>query len=149
MKTNEVKPWIENCSLADILRARHYDPGPNSLLIQIVDPETRFPDPAWKGWATVEQFNFLDLEDGQEEGVPPDFLFSAEQADRIVRLLVDAYAKRTNVVVHCHAGLCRSGAIVEFAVSYLGFRDTERPRIPNLRVKKMLQHAIIRLESKT
>jgi hypothetical protein len=44
-----------------------------------------------------------------------------------------------NVVVHCHAGICRSGAVVEVA-SIMGFTPTDKYRQPNLRVKhKMMQ----------
>jgi protein-tyrosine phosphatase len=44
-----------------------------------------------------------------------------------------------NVVVHCHAGICRSGAVVEVA-SMMGFTPADRLRIPNMRVKhKMMQ----------
>jgi hypothetical protein len=44
-----------------------------------------------------------------------------------------------NVLVHCHAGICRSGAVVEVG-TMLGFTATERFRMPNLRVKhKMMK----------
>ena len=45
-----------------------------------------------------------------------------------------ALANRMNVVVHCHAGVCRSGAVCEIGVM-LGFDDTEAFRSPNLLVK--------------
>ena len=42
-------------------------------------------------------------------------------------------------MVHCHAGICRSGAVVEIG-SMLGFTATDRFRQPNLRVKhKMMK----------
>jgi hypothetical protein len=44
-----------------------------------------------------------------------------------------------NVVVHCVAGVCRSGAVCEVGVM-MGFRDTEEFRAPNLMVKhKMMK----------
>ena len=44
-----------------------------------------------------------------------------------------------NVVVHCVAGVCRSGAVCEIGVM-MGFRDTEVFRSPNLLVKhKMMK----------
>jgi predicted protein tyrosine phosphatase len=42
-----------------------------------------------------------------------------------------------NVVVHCMAGICRSGAVVEVGVM-MGFNDCEKYRQPNLRVKHKL-----------
>ena len=50
-----------------------------------------------------------------------------------------ALDKHMNVVVHCHAGICRSGAVVEVA-EMMGFTPTDRYRQPNLRVKhKMMK----------
>ena len=62
---------------------------------------------------------------------------SDEQAAEIVQLLKHALDNRMNVVVHCYAGLCRSGAVAEVGVM-MGFRDCGRTRIPNLRVKHKL-----------
>jgi hypothetical protein len=58
-----------------------------------------------------------------------------------VHLLQHALKKRMNVVVHCMAGLCRSGAVAEVGVM-MGFNDTERTRIPNIRVKHRLMKAL-------
>jgi hypothetical protein len=46
-----------------------------------------------------------------------------------------------NVVVHCHAGVCRSGAVCEIGVM-LGFNDTEAFRSPNLLVKHRMMRAL-------
>jgi hypothetical protein len=56
---------------------------------------------------------------------------SQEQANELVRLLQHALEQRMNVIVHCHAGVCRSGAVCEIGVM-LGFDDTEVFRSPNL-----------------
>jgi hypothetical protein len=45
-----------------------------------------------------------------------------------------------NVIVHCVAGVCRSGAVCEIGVM-MGFDDTEAFRSPNLLVKhRMMKH---------
>ena len=46
-----------------------------------------------------------------------------------------------NVLVHCHAGICRSGAVVEVG-TMLGFTATERFRQPNLRVKHRMMKVL-------
>ena len=46
-----------------------------------------------------------------------------------------------NVVVHCYAGICRSGAVCEVGVM-MGFNDTERFRSPNLLVKHRMMKAL-------
>ena len=70
---------------------------------------------------------------------PDECKISDEQAAELVRLLQHALDNSMNVMVHCHAGICRSGAVVEVA-SMMGFTPTERFRQPNLRVKhKMMK----------
>jgi rhodanese-related sulfurtransferase len=128
--------WIENVSWDDCKHGRHYDAGPNAMLIQIADPATFFPDPHFN-FKEAHRFEFLDAEDS--DGFDEDFKISDEQAAEIVALLQRALEKSMNVVVHCHAGICRSGAVVEVA-SMMGFTPTDRLRIPNLRVKhKMMK----------
>ena len=128
--------WIENISWDDCKHGRHYDAGPNAMLIQIADPATFFPDPHFN-FKEAHRFEFLDAEDA--DGFDEDFKISDEQAVEIVELLQRALDKSMNVVVHCHAGICRSGAVVEVA-SMMGFTPTDRLRIPNMRVKhKMMK----------
>jgi hypothetical protein len=66
---------------------------------------------------------------------------SPEQAAELVRLLQHALENRMNVVVHCYAGICRSGAVCEVGVM-MGFNDTERFRSPNLLVKHRMMKAL-------
>jgi hypothetical protein len=46
-----------------------------------------------------------------------------------------------NVIVHCVAGVCRSGAVCEVGVM-LGFDDTEAFRSPNLLVKHRMMKCL-------
>lgn len=129
-------PWIENVSLGDIPKANHHNAGENSMLIQIVDPAMEFPKPLHK-FKEIHQFEFLDLE--KDDKFAEDFKVTDEQAEQLVRLLQHALDKRMNVVVHCVAGVCRSGAVCEVGVM-MGFNDTEVFRSPNLMVKhKMMK----------
>ena len=129
-------PWIENVSLGDISKANHHNAGENSMLIQIVDPDMEFPRPLYK-FKETHKFKFLDLEKSNPWG--DEFKVSDNQAEELVRLLQHALDKRMNVVVHCVAGVCRSGAVCEVGVM-MGFNDTEAFRSPNLMVKhKMMK----------
>ena len=129
-------PWIENVSWDDVKNGWHYDCGENAMLIQIADPATFFPTPK-RPFKEIHQFEFLDAEDG--DAFDDDFKITDDQAAEIVRLLKFALKNHMNVVVHCHAGICRSGAVVEVA-SMMGFTPTDRFRQPNLRVKhKMMK----------
>jgi predicted protein tyrosine phosphatase len=128
-------PWIENVAAADVPMRFHHEAGENSMLIQIMDPcPTWWPTPA-HNFKESHKFEFLDAED--RDGFPDETKISDEQAAEIVRLLQHALEHNMNVVVHCMAGLCRSGAVAEVGVM-MGFADAERTRIPNLRVKHRL-----------
>lgn len=129
-------PWIQNVALADIPKGHHVRVGENSMLIQIVDPCMTFPTPLHK-FKEVHQFEFLDLERDDKFG--EEFKITDEQADKLVSLLQHALENCMDVVVHCVAGVCRSGAVCEVGIM-MGFLDTEAYRSPNLLVKhKMMK----------
>jgi len=127
-------PWIQNVALSDIQKGFHVNPGENAMLIQIVDPAMEFPTPLYK-FKEVHQFEFLDLEVNDPWG--EEFKVTDVQAKQLVDLLLKAYGQRMNVIVHCVAGVCRSGAVCEVGVM-LGFEDTEVFRSPNLMVKHLM-----------
>lgn len=132
-------PWIENVAAADVPMRFHHEAGPNSMLIQIMDPApTWWPTPAHE-FREVYRFEFMDVE--RDDKWPDEAKITATQAEEIVRLLKHALENRMNVVVHCMAGLCRSGAVAEVGVM-MGFEDTERFRSPNLLVKHSLMKAL-------
>jgi hypothetical protein len=129
-------PWIQNIAFANVAKGHHVAVGENSMLIQIVDPAMEFPTPRHK-FKEVHQFEFLDLEKDDKFG--EEFKITDAQAKQLVQLLQHALDNRMDVVVHCVAGVCRSGAVCEVGVM-MGFRDTEAFRSPNLMVKhKMMK----------
>ena len=138
-----LNPWIQNVAYADIPKGRHINVGPNSMLIQIVDPGMEFPKPIYN-FKTVHQFEFLDIE---EDGMTnfgdgkmvdcSELAITQSQANRLVALLQHALDNHMDVVVHCVAGVCRSGAVCEVGVM-MGFRDTEDYRSPNVLVKNKM-----------
>jgi hypothetical protein len=125
-------PWIENVAAADIPIGFHHDAGPNSMLISITDPASWRPEAKHK-FKERHNFEFLDIEE-KDFALDEAMRCSQEQANELVRLLQHALENRMNVVVHCMAGICRSGAVTEVGVM-LGFNDTEKFRSPNLLVK--------------
>ena len=135
---NMITPWIQNVSLSDVQKGFHFEPGFNSMLIQIVDPAMEFPTPIHQ-FREVHQFEFLDLERDDPWG--EEFKITQDQANELVRLLQHALSKGMNVVVHCVAGVCRSGAVCEVGVM-MGFRDPEVYRCPNLLVKERMMRSL-------
>ena len=132
-------PWIENIPLENVAKGQHHDCGANSMLIQISDHDMAFPTPKHQ-FKEVHQFTFLDVEE-QDHVDDEAMKCSHEQAAELVRLLQHAWENRMNVVVHCHAGICRSSAVCEIGVM-MGFDDCERFRIPNLLVKHKMMRVL-------
>ena len=64
-----------------------------------------------------------------------------EQAKSLVLILKQALLNRSNVIVHCIAGVCRSGAVTEVGIM-MGFDDTEDYRSPNLLVKHKMMDVL-------
>lgn len=132
--------WIQNVSKQDVNLGWHMDAGPNAMLIRIQDPATEFGNIHHKDmFKEVHEFEFLDAEDGDR--FPEETMISDEQAEKLVALLQHALDKSMNVVVHCHAGICRSGAVVEVG-KMMGFTPADRYRQPNLRVKHKMMKAL-------
>ena len=131
--------WIQNVSMFNILEGFHIDPGENSMLIQIVDPDVEFPIPKYK-FREVHQFKFLDVE-RNDFVIEESMRCSQDQATQLVSLLKHAIDNHMTVLVHCHAGVCRSGAVCEVGIM-MGLRDTETFRSPNLLVKHLMMKAL-------
>lgn len=125
-------PFIQNVSLDAVRKGHHMAVKPKTILIQIVDTDMDFPKPLYN-FAEVYQFKFLDVED---EDHYKDAITN-QQASDIATILLEAYKSNKDVIVHCVAGICRSGAVVEVG-TMLGFQDPEIYRCPNLLVKSKL-----------
>ena len=129
--------WIQNVSMADIVKGHHNLPDKRTVLIQIQDFGTwQFAVPLYKdSFVDIHQFLFDDIED--ECGVS----IQDEQAEKLAIILEQAKNNGYNVIVHCHAGICRSGAVAEIGV-IMGFDEPERHRIPNLLVKRKMMRSL-------
>lgn len=126
--------FIENASRFDVATGFHADAGENSMLIQISDLLSEHPTPKMK-FKEVHGFQFEDIEEDEEWAI------SDAQAKAIAELLKRAYNTNMNVIVHCHAGLCRSGAVAECGIM-LGFNTPDRLRLPNTLVKRKIMKAL-------
>lgn len=136
-------PRIENCSLADVKSGDHTNFGPDTIIIQITDPAMEPPTPA-KTFKAYHCFEFLDIDDSdidKHDGEMEEFAIQDDQAEMLVAILKEAKELNYNVLVHCVAGVCRSGAVVEVG-EMLGFEPTNRFRAPNLRVKHRMMKAL-------
>jgi predicted protein tyrosine phosphatase len=131
--------FIQNASYSAICCGDHWYRDENALLIQITQPEDDFPRPHYR-FNKVVQFRFNDVDCSPDDEVRCGAI-KDQQAKDIVDALREAYDNKMDVIVHCSAGLCRSGAVVEGGIA-LGFEDTKKFRLPNLLVKRKLLREI-------
>lgn len=131
--------WIENRSLDAVRRGIHRQPNENDILIQITSPDTPFPDPAFP-FKEVHRFHWDDVNGlGHEDG--KNTMITQEEADHIIAILDKAFKEEKNVIVHCHAGISRSGAVVDIGV-IMGFACTPNIwRHPNIEIRRELLYA--------
>lgn len=132
-------PFIQNVGAADIPIGNHINPGENSMLIQISDPGSSKPEPKHV-FKERHYFEFLDVE-RDDEVIDESVRCSPQQGAQLASLLQRALKEDMNVIVHCYAGICRSGAVAEVGV-ILGFDDTNTFRLPNLLVKHNMLRAL-------
>lgn len=59
---------------------------------------------------------FQDIDDGSSG-------FDRKKAETIVNFVEQSFKKKKNVIVHCFAGISRSGAVAKFINDYYGLED--------------------------
>lgn len=134
-------PKIENVPQIAVELGTHRLPAKESVLIQITDPDDEFVVPKFKDdFHKIYKFKFYDVTRplwgrGLLEPITQD------QADDLVKILKFALEKEYNVVVHCAAGICRSGAITEVGV-IMGFEAAHDNRLPNVEVKSKMMRSL-------
>lgn len=113
-------------------------PHENTIYIQITDPCCAF-EPMKNNFAEIHRFEFLD---DDLEGDGHEFSITDEQAEELAKILRQASQDRKNVIVSCHAGLCRSGAVTEIMVSQFGYTPGPGVRSPNLLVMNKIMRSL-------
>lgn len=123
-------PYIQNISRRACQTGGH---KPGDILIQISDVGLAFPTPFHK-FQMVGKFKFDDIMDESSPNA-----ISVDDGLAIYEMLNFALSEGLNVIVHCTAGLCRSGGVVAAGIR-MGFEDTGTIRQPNTLVtKRVLQ----------
>lgn len=136
MKNNHC-PFIINVSMREVMDGITFNCDfNNTILIQIVDPNMEFPTPKNK-YLQIYKFKFFD-DNGENVGLS----ISENQIDEIFNILNDCLSKKINIIVHCVAGICRSGAITEIG-TIIGFKDLKRyNRLPNVHIKNLFMRKL-------
>lgn len=123
--------WIQHYGRQDVKEGFHYWDD-RTALIQIKDTDQEYVVPALKFVKTL-QLEFEDTEDESDETGCKE-----HHAKSLVKFLRECFNEKLNVVVHCHAGICRSSAVAVFAQK-LGFQLEDKIRLPN----KLVLHKLL------
>ena len=99
---------LTNVSASDFATGNFPNPGPGAIAIQITDP-CAAPPATPHPFAERHHFEFCDVETDTEPC--GEFAITEDQAASIARILHTAQSRGVNVIVHCHQGIYRSGAI--------------------------------------
>ena len=113
------KYYIANLSKDDV-EDEYYIPPEDTVLISITDNCCEAKIANEEGWKHIFRFQFEDLEKeqvlhlikaGEELPIWARFI-STIQAKQIAEILINNVNK-SNIIVHCHAGVSRSGAVTQ------------------------------------
>lgn len=110
----------------------------NVIYIQITDPCCAF-EPMKNNFAEIHRFEFLD---DDLEGDGHEFSITDEQAEELAKILRRANDEQRHVIVSCHAGLCRSGAVTEIMNRVFGYEPGPSVRSPNQLVMKKVMRSL-------
>jgi len=103
--------------------------------------------------ANVLNIEFYDIDNEVEINGKKYLPFNAEQAKRVIDFI--EVNQNKNYIIHCHAGISRSGAVAQFITDFYGWSDKSTFRfqygkriVPNAEVTKKLKEEWIRRYSK-
>lgn len=136
-----MSPWIANRPEEF---ARRYAPGLDEVCISITEPGRAEPAPPLPGFLAVLRLEFMDMDPARgypERDKRPRVYFTREQARQVADFATTHRGR--NILVHCAAGISRSGAIVEAILqAFPEYEDRGWPRHPNKHVKILLKRAL-------
>ncbi len=122
-----------------------FDVGHRDWLISISDTDSRDAN-VTAPFGRILFMKFDDIDDDDSQAVKYGWVpFSDGQAAKLAYFTQWAMKEEKNLYVNCHAGVSRSGAVVE-ALKLVGFRYVENEyspyMIPNATVLKKLRIAL-------
>lgn len=129
-------PWIMNRGEEWVAQM---EPEPGTVCVSITEPGRRAKLPRFDDLLRME-FQDYDGERKYSEGAA---LFTPNHAARLARFLRKHRDAGKNIVVHCAAGISRSGGVVEAALeAFHEYEDRGWARFPNGHVKRLTKRAL-------
>jgi predicted protein tyrosine phosphatase len=135
-----MRPWIANVSEA---AARTWPVEAGTVCISITEPGSHAPLPPLRGFDDVLRLEFSDFDLLRPGHVGPSGArrVTARDAQQLAEFANQHRGK--NILVHCAAGISRSGAIVEtLLAAFPEYEDRGWSRYPNRHVSACLRRAM-------
>lgn len=127
-------PWIANVGEG---AAEKWVPDEHTVCISISEPGRKVRLPRF---ADLIREHFQDYDSEWPEGAA---LFTSTHAARIARFARKHRDAGKNILVHCAAGVSRSGAVAEaLLAAFPEYEDKGWPRHPNGRVLSAMKRAL-------
>lgn len=98
-----------------LLEAEHIIPNNNMALISINDPDMSNHIP-YEFWAHKITLKFHDIDTGEKD---KGILFKKSMARELIQFVLDLPPNINYIVIHCFAGICRSGAVARFLQKHI------------------------------
>jgi predicted protein tyrosine phosphatase len=140
-------PWIANVGEGHV---ETLGGDPDTVVISITEPKRPEKARLKRGWADVLRLEFQDYsrfhdtpDGGTYERKIPDnaVLFTTTQAAQVARFARKHRGK--NILVHCAAGISRSGGIAEALLeAFPEYEDKGWGRHPNNLVRSLMKRAL-------
>lgn len=147
-------PWVMNVGEG---YAEAFQPDNNTVCISITEPGRKaklppfvdliretFQDYDPVGKPPQSPSGMYTVSEPVAKKIPPNaVVMSTQQAARIARFARKHRDAGRNILVHCAAGVSRSGAIAEaLAQAFPEYEDRGWPRFPNGHVRSLMKRAL-------
>jgi len=134
-------PWIANMGMRE---AEKFEPGPDTVCVSITEPKS---DRCYgleanisQGYTGILRLQFEDYDSLRLH--PPDAVLFTETQAKMVTDFVTRH-RGENILVHCSAGISRSGAIVDAILqAFPEYEDRGKTRFPNGHVRSLMKKAL-------
>jgi protein tyrosine phosphatase len=133
--------FIQNVSYTNFAGGAHRHPGKQAVAIQILSKDrVDFRIESNLLGFPVSPYEFIETHKFLIDDTSDPHCIDDKDVERISDILKESLDLDRNVIVHCAAGVSRSGAVCEVG-TIIGFEDTWAFRMPNVVIKnKLLNH---------
>jgi predicted protein tyrosine phosphatase len=139
-----MKPWIANMGLREAEKFKPDEELSDTVCVSITEPANKrgygHLANISQGYVGILRLQFEDYDSLRLH--PPDSVLFTETQAKMVAEFVTRH-RGENILVHCAAGISRSGAIVDAILqAFPEYEDRGKTRFPNGHVRSLMKRAL-------